>query len=92
MDSKKKVKLTFLKFFDDTLSKYAILKELIGCNGCFGLFTKIKKRSGTSFWCTSSALFFHKNVPYLVLYQWTKFQCHTFFSSQDIKQNVLLSS
>ena len=52
---KKKVKLTFLKFFDNTLSKYAILKELIGCNGCFGLFTKTKKRSGTSFWCTFSA-------------------------------------
>ena len=24
--------------------------------------------------------------------QWTKFQCHTLFISQDIKQNVLLSS
>ena len=28
---------------------------------------------------------FHKNIPYLILYQRTKFQCHTFFSSQDIK-------
>ena len=36
--------------------------------------------------------FFHKIVPYLNLYQWTKFQCHTLFLSQDIKQNVLLSS
>ena len=36
--------------------------------------------------------FFHKNVPYLLLYQWTKFQYHTLFLSQDIKQNVLLSS
>ena len=27
-----------------------------------------------------------------MLYQWTKFQYHTFFPSQDIKQNVLLSS
>ena len=50
------------------------------------------KGSGTSFWCTFSVWFFHKNVPYLILYQWTKFQCHTFFPSQDIKQNVLLSS
>ena len=55
IQKKKKVKLTFLKLFDNTLSKYAILKELIGCNGCFGLFTKIKKGSGTSFWCTFSA-------------------------------------
>ena len=30
--------------------------------------------------------------PYLILYQWTKFQCHTFFPSQNIKQNALLSS
>ena len=51
----KKVKLTFLKLFDNALSKYAILKELIGCNGCFGLLTKIEKESGTSFWCTFSA-------------------------------------
>ena len=29
--------------------------------------------------------------PYSILYQWEKFQCHTFFSSQDIKQNLLLS-
>ena len=26
------------------------------------------------------------------IYLWSKFQCHTFFPSQDIKQNVLLSS
>ena len=82
MDSKKKkLKLTFLKLFDNTLSKYAILKELIGCNGCFELFTKIKKGSGTSFWCTFSAWFFHKNVSYLILLQWTKFQCYTLFLS-----------
>ena len=68
------------------------LKEFLACNGCFGLFTKIKKGSGTSFWCTFSAWFFHKNVPYLILYQWTKFQCHTLFLSQDIKQNMLLTS
>ena len=27
-----------------------------------------------------------------MLYQWTKSKCHTLFPSQDIKQNVLLSS
>ena len=52
---------------------------------------KFKKGSGASFWCTFSAWFSHKNMPYLILYQWTKFQCHTLFLSQDIKQNVLLS-
>ena len=53
----------------------------------FGLFTKIKKDFGAHFW-----MIFHKNFPYLVLYQWTKFQCHNFFHSQDIRQNLLLSS
>ena len=28
----------------------------------------------------------------MILDQWTKFQCHTFFPFQDIEQNVLLSS
>ena len=32
---------------------------------------------------------FHTNVPYLILNVWTKLQCHTFFPSQDIKQNEL---
>ena len=69
-------------------------KEFLVCNGCFGLFTIIKKRNGTSFWCTSSAWFFNKNVLFylIILYQLTKFQCHNFFPSPDIKQNVLLSS
>ena len=68
------------------------LKKFLACNCCFGLFSKIKKGSGTNFWRLVSALFFHKNVPYLMLCKMIKFQCHTFFSSQDIKQNVLLSS
>ena len=68
------------------------LKEFLACNGCFGLFSKIKKGSGASFWCIFSAWFFHKNVLYLILYQSTRFQCHTLILSQDIKHNVLLSS
>ena len=43
------------------------LKEFLACNGCFGLFTKIKNGSGTSFWCTFSAWFFHKKGPCLIL-------------------------
>ena len=39
-----------------------------------------------------SVWFFHKNVPYLILCQGIKFQCHTFFPFQDMKRNVLLSS
>ena len=37
-------------------------------------------------------VFFHENANYLILYQLTNFQCYVFFRSQDIKQNVLLSS
>ena len=43
--------------------------EFLACNGFFGLFTKIKKESGTSFWCIFFAWFSHKNVPYLILYR-----------------------
>ena len=50
-------------------------KEFLACNGCFGLFSKIKKGSGASFWCNV----FYKSVSYLILYQLTKFQCHTLF-------------
>ena len=73
---KKKKKLTSISF----------LKQFLAWNGCFWLFTKIKKGSRTGFWCIIYAWFFHKNVPYLILYQ-----CHIFFPSSDIKQSVLLS-
>ena len=64
-------------FFQDIL----FLKEFLACNICFGLFTKVKKGSGTNILCKFSVWLFHKNVPYLIHYQWTKFQCHTFFPS-----------
>ena len=69
------------------------LKQFFACNGCFlGYLKKFKNGSGTSFWYIFSALFFHKNISYLISYQLTKFQYHTFFPSEDIKQNALLSS
>ena len=46
-------------------------KKFLSCSGCFMLFTKIKKESATSFFSTFSAWFFHKSVPYLILYLWT---------------------
>ena len=69
-----------------------LLKDDLECNGCLGLFTKIMKRCGTSFCCICSVWFFHKIFFYLILHLWTTFQCHTFFPSQDSKQNVFLSS
>ena len=57
-----------------------------------GYLAKLEKGLGLSF----QAHFLHdfpiKNVPYLILYQLTKFQRHTLFLSQDIKQNLLSSS
>ena len=50
-----------------------------------GYLPKLKKRSGNRIWCTFYALFFYKYIPYLILNQLAKFQCHTFFPSQDIK-------
>ena len=63
-----------------------LLKEFLVCNGCFVLSIKIIKRPGTCFCCTFLAWFFYKNVLYLILHLWAKFQCHTFLTSQDIKQ------
>ena len=68
------------------------LKECPVCIGCFRLFNKIKKRSGTNFWCIFFCMIFQKNIPHLTLHQLTKFQCHTFLPSQHINENVLLSS
>ena len=42
------------------------LKEFLARNLYFGLFREIEKESGTSFWCTFSAQFFHKNDSYLI--------------------------
>ena len=57
-----------------------------------GYLPKLKRDLGLAFGAHFRHKYLHKNVPYLILYQWKKFQCHTFFPSQDIKQNVLLSS
>ena len=69
MRLERKIKLSFLKLFDNSLSKYLICKRILACNDCFGLFNKIKMGSGINFWCIFSAWFFHTNVPYLILYQ-----------------------
>ena len=53
-----------------------------------GYLAKLKRDLGLAF----GAHFLHDfslfNVPYLILYQWTHFECHTLFLSQEIKQNI----
>ena len=58
-------------------SGYLLVEKLKGV--ILGLFTKIKKRSGTSFCCTFSAWFFHKNVLYLTICQLQSFDVILFF-------------
>ena len=72
--------------------KISYFQEFLPCIGCFELFTKIKKESGTSFRYTFSAYFLDESSPYLILYQLTKFQYQTYFLSQHIKQYVILNS
>ena len=52
------------------------------------LFYSLFSFLGPAFGAHFYALCFHKDIAYLIEYQLTKFQCHTFFLSQDIKQNV----
>ena len=59
-------------------------KGFLACNGYLGYLPKLKRGLGLAF----GAHFLHD----LSNNQWTEFQCHTFFPSQDIKQDVLLSS
>ena len=56
-----------------------------------GYLKKLKRGLGLAFGAHFQHDFSIKNVPYLIRYKWTKFQCHTLFLSQDIK-HVLLSS
>ena len=62
-------------------------KKCLAYIDCFGLFTKIKKVFGTSFWSTFSAYYCHENLPF---YQMTKFKCQTYFLK--ISNNVFLNS
>ena len=56
-----------------------------------GHLAKLKRGLGLAFGAHFLHDFSIKNVPSLILCQWTKVQCHTLFLSQDIKQIVLSS-
>ena len=84
MRFERQIKLSFLKLFDNSLSNFWFVKEFLACNSCFGLFNKIKKGFGINFWCTFSAWFFHKNVPYLIIYQ-LSLKVTSFFTGYQTK-------
>ena len=55
------------------------------------IYPKLKRSLGQVFRAYFLHNFLHKNVSFLILYLWTKFQCCIFFPAQVIKQNVLLN-
>ena len=81
-----KVFLTIL--FQNILSS----KELLACIRCFQLFTKIKKGSKTSFWCTFLHIFPIKLFLVFNTHQLTRFQYQLNLPSHNIKQYVSLNS
>ena len=74
---KKKESCLFKGFLIILFQNILLLKQFPACNDCSGLFTKIIKRSWTSFCCTFSARLVNKNVLYLILYLWTKCRYQT---------------
>ena len=57
---KEKIKLPFKGFSIILFQNILLLKEFLACNGYFGIFTKLIKRSGSSFCSIFSAWVFHK--------------------------------
>ena len=76
-------------FFDNPLSKYPS-KYLTFNVLLSSVFIKLKRGLELSFDAHFLRIF-HKNVPYLILYQLTKFQYQNRFLSQDIKEYVFLN-
>ena len=77
--------LDFLKIFDNPLSKYLTKGFLEYIGHKFDSILKLNTVLGLL--CLNS-----KNFLYIMLYQLTKFQYLTFFTSQYIKQFVFLNS
>ena len=57
-----------------------------------GYLSKLERGLGLAFGAFFLPDFSIKIIPYLILYQWTKFQCDTLFLSQDFRENMWLIS
>ena len=76
---KENIKLNFLRLFDNPLSKSLISQTICFLQWLFWfIYQNEEGVSCTGIQCIISAWFFHKNVPYLILFHLTKFQCHIF--------------
>ena len=49
-----------------------------------GYLVKLKRGLGQFFGAHFLHDFFHKNVPYLILYQWPKFKCHIRYHTKRV--------
>ena len=87
---KEKYNDLFVRLFDNPLSKYFTFKIISCMQWLFWVIYQYYRGLGLAF-AAHSLDDFSKNVLYLILNLCTKFQFHISFSSQDIKQNVLLS-
>ena len=85
------IELTFLKLFINSLSKYLVWIKIPWMQWlfCFGLITKLKRGLELALGEHLLHGFLYK-CSLFNTHQFTKFQCHIFFTSQDLKQNVLL--
>ena len=92
LDSKEKMKLPFLRLFDNPFSKYLTFKIVSCLQRLFWVIYQNYKEVWVYLLLHIFCMIFYKNVLYLILYLWRRFQCQTFFPSEDVKQNVLLSS
>ena len=92
MGSKEKIKLTFLRLFDNPLSKYLIFKRISCMQWLFWVITKIKQGSGTSFWCTFSAWCFHKKCSLLNTLSLDKVSMLYLFSFSRYQAKCVISS
>ena len=66
-------------------------KSLLHALPILGYLPKLKRGLRLSLGA-HSLYFFHKNAPYLILYELTMFQYQTYFPSHDIKECVFLNS
>ena len=84
---KAKIKLTFLSFFDNPLSKYFTFKNL---SSMYWLFWAIYQRSMGLVFVHMFCILFARYVPYITLYPPVKFQHQIFFISQGINEHEFL--
>ena len=58
------------------------LKKFLRVMAVLGYLVRLERGLGLAFDSHFLHGFFHKNIPYLILYHWTKFQCQTYSFSR----------